>query len=140
MLRIMLDNAPNDPASLPNGTRPKFLNNQLPLSSKVLVFLFLRHFKKMKSFDSSFSDTLYSAEITEAAAARSQGQSLRQQNAHCLRPYPRNLLYGSSNMADGVQTNDHESMMISPMTPHVDRFPSKKFQQNFLFFVFLTSF
>lgn len=101
MLRIMLDNAPNDPASLPNGTRPKFLNNQLPLSN-----------------------TLYSAEITEAAAARSQGQSLRQQNAHCLRPYPRNLLYGSSNMADGVQTNDHESMMISPMTPHVDRFPS----------------
>lgn len=91
----------------------------------------------MKSFDSSLLDTLYSAEITEAAAVRSQGQSLRQQNAHCLRPYPRNPLYGSSNMADGVQTNDHESMMISPMTPHVDRFPSKKIsRKSFIFRLF----
>lgn len=101
MLRIMLDNAPNDPASLPNPKRPKFLNNQLPLSN-----------------------TLYSAEITEAAAARSQGQSLRQQNAHCIRQYPRNLPFASSNIGDAGQTNEHETMMISPMTPHNDRFPS----------------
>lgn len=36
MLRIMLDAAPNDPTSLPNAKRPKFLNNQLILSSSYL--------------------------------------------------------------------------------------------------------
>jgi len=48
MLRIMLDSAPNDPSSLPNPKRPRFLTNQITLSN-----------------------SLYSAEITEAAAARS---------------------------------------------------------------------
>ena len=34
MLRIMLDAAPHDSASLPNGKRPKFLSDQHTLSSK----------------------------------------------------------------------------------------------------------
>ena len=40
MLRIMLDSAPNDPSLLPNPKRPRFLTNQITLSSKIL-FSFL---------------------------------------------------------------------------------------------------
>ncbi len=61
MLRIMLDSAPNDPSSLPNPKRPRFLTNQLTLSSN---YLFLHiHIRIL------FLDSLYSTEITEAATA-----------------------------------------------------------------------
>jgi hypothetical protein len=63
MLRIMLDSAPNDPSSLPNPKRPRFLTNQLTLSSN--YFFFHIHIRIL------FLDSLYSAEITEAAT-RSQ--------------------------------------------------------------------
>ncbi|CAF0927271.1 unnamed protein product [Rotaria sordida] len=92
MLRIMLDRAPNDPNSLPNSKRPKFLNNQLILSN-----------------------SLYSPEITEAAG-RSYGQSLREQNA-CLIPQ-----YPSMIPATTTQLPQHESMMITPIIPHNNQF------------------
>ncbi|CAF3671828.1 unnamed protein product [Rotaria sp. Silwood1] len=92
MLRIMLDRAPNDPNSLPNSKRPKFLNNQFVLSN-----------------------SLYSSEITEAAA-RSHGQSLREQNACFIPQYPSMI---PSATTASAQMPQHESMMI---TPHNDRF------------------
>jgi hypothetical protein len=60
MLRIMLDSAPNNPSSLPNPKRPRFLSNQLTLSSN--YFLLYLHLRIL------FLDSLNSAEITEAAA------------------------------------------------------------------------
>ena len=38
MLRIMLDAAPHDSASLPNSKRPKFLSDQHTLSSECFTF------------------------------------------------------------------------------------------------------
>ncbi|CAF0985734.1 unnamed protein product [Adineta steineri] len=97
MLRIMLDTAPNDSSLLPNVKRPKFLTDQLPLSS-----------------------TLYSPEITEAAA-RSHGQSLRQQNAQIIPQYPSIPPPSASAMAT-AQTPQHESVMMTPITPHNNQF------------------
>ncbi|CAF3900377.1 unnamed protein product [Rotaria sp. Silwood2] len=95
MLRIMLDRAPNNPNSLPNSKQPKFLNNQLVLSN-----------------------SLYSPEITEAAA-RSHGQSLREQNA-CLIPQYPSMIHSVTTAS--AQIPQHESMMITPITPNNDRY------------------
>ena len=62
-------------------------------------------------------DSLYSPEITEAAA-RSHGQSLRQQNAYFVPQY------SSTN----EQIPQHETMMmVTPTSPHNDQFQSKLF-------------
>jgi hypothetical protein len=87
MLRIMLDTAPNDPSLLPGAKRPKFLNNHLTLSN-----------------------SLYSPEITEAAA-RSNFPSIGQRNPPIIPQYP-------SVMASA---NGHESIIT---TPQNDRFQS----------------
>ena len=60
------------------------------------------------SFPRFFSDTLYSPEISEAAAARSRGQSLRQQNTTGIPQQP---------TASG-QTPEHESMIVTPSALH----------------------
>jgi hypothetical protein len=100
MLRIMLDSAPNDPGSLPNPKRPRFLSNQITLSSKDL---FLYSIIRIICLDS-----LYSAEITAAAAARSHRQQIPQ--------YP------------PASAPLHESIMITPTTPHDDQLQSKSIQ------------
>ncbi|CAF4209413.1 unnamed protein product, partial [Adineta steineri] len=97
MLRIMLDQAPNDSSLLPKVKRSKFLSNQLPLSS-----------------------TLYSSEIT-AAAARSHGQSLRQQNEQIIPQYPSIPPSSASAMAS-AQTPQLGSVMMTPITPHNNQF------------------
>jgi len=76
MLRIMLDTAPNDPSSLPGAKRPKFLNNHLTLSN-----------------------SLYSPEITEAAA-RSSLPSIGQRNPPTIPQY--------------ASANGHESTITTP--------------------------
>ncbi|UJR13715.1 hypothetical protein I4U23_000726 [Adineta vaga] len=98
MLRIMLDAAPNDSSSLPNAKRPRFLSHQLTLSN-----------------------SLYSPEITEAAA-RSHGQSLRQQNIQIIPQYP--SIPPSAPTAACAQAIQHESVMITPTTPQNNRFPN----------------
>lgn len=98
MLRIMLDAAPTDPALLPNTKQPKFLSNQMTLSN-----------------------TLFSPEITEAAAARSQGQSLRQQNNQ----YP--PMSSASSPVASAPVPDNDSISDTPTSPRIpvdDRLPS----------------
>jgi len=72
MLRIMLDSAPNDPSSLPNPKRPRFLTNQLTLSSNY-SFLYI-------TFKFLFLDSLYSAEITEAATRSSANANMQHES------------------------------------------------------------
>jgi hypothetical protein len=108
MLRIMLDTAPNDPSSLPGAKRPKFLNNHLTLSSKLFlnqhsVFLF-----------AVISDSLYSPEITEAAA-RANLPSIGQRNPPIIPQYPSMI----------VSVNEHESTITTPLTPQNDRFQNQ---------------
>ncbi|CAF0869294.1 unnamed protein product [Adineta ricciae] len=95
MLRIMLDSAPNDPASLPSNKRPKFLNNHLTLSN-----------------------SLYSAEITEAAA-RSNLPSIGQRFPPGIPQYPSIVA-----TATNSQTPQHQSNILSPLTPNNARFHS----------------
>jgi hypothetical protein len=70
------------------------------------------------------SDTLYSPEISEAAAARSQGQSLRQQNTHGIPQYP------TIHSAAAMQTPEHQSMMVTPSALNNDQPPSKFSMRN----------
>jgi len=91
MLRIMLDTAPNDPSSLPGAKRPKFLNNHLTLSN-----------------------SLYSPEITEAAA-RSSLSSIGQRNPQ----------YASANGHESIITTPQNGRFQSnPNTPDDDHLPS----------------
>lgn len=107
MLRIMLDTAPNDPSLLPGAKRPKFLTNHLTLSSKVLLFI-------IQSSDHLWSsDSLYSAEITEAAA-RSNFPSIGQRNHPIVLQYPSII----------VPINEHQSTMTTPLTPQNGHPPS----------------
>ena len=109
MLRIMLDTAPNDPSSLPGAKRPKFLNNNLTLSSIRLFFqrsIFLVY--------DHFLDSLYSAEITEAAA-RSNLPSIGQRNPPIIPQYPSMI----------VSATEHESPMTTPLTPQNSRFQNQ---------------
>lgn len=114
MLRIMLDAAPTDPASLPNVKRPKLFSNQLTLSSRSHL-----HRDPFPHWIRS-SDTLYSSEISEAAAARSQGQSLRQQN---IPQYP-TIHSTAAAAASAAQRPEHESMMVTPSALNNDQPPS----------------
>ncbi|CAF1367166.1 unnamed protein product [Adineta steineri] len=91
MLRIMLDSAPNNPASFPKVQRPKFLNNHLTLSN-----------------------SLYSPEITEAAA-RSNLPSIGQRHTPRILQYPSMV---------ATTTNEHESSIVSPLTPNNGRLHS----------------
>ncbi|UJR33523.1 hypothetical protein I4U23_020968 [Adineta vaga] len=97
MLRIMLDSAPNDPASLPGGKRPKFLNNHLTLSN-----------------------SLYSPEITEAAA-RSNLPSIGQRFPPVIPQYPSTV--ATLTTANGY-TPQRDSTILSPLTPNNARFHS----------------
>jgi len=95
MLRVMLDTAPNDPASLPGVKQPKFLSNHLTLSN-----------------------SLYSPEITEAAA-RSNLPSIGQRNTPIIPQYPPMIA-----SATNGHTPQHESTITTPLTPQNDRFQS----------------
>jgi hypothetical protein len=69
--------------------------------------------------DSSiFSDSLYSPEITEAAA-RSNLPSIGQRNTPIIPQYP--SMIASAVVTNG-QTPQHESTIITPLTPHSGRF------------------
>jgi hypothetical protein len=104
MLRIMLDTAPNDPSLLPGAKRPKFLNNHLTLSSKIFFIII------SISLFLILSDSLYSPEITEAAA-RSNFPSIGQRNPPIIPQYPSVI----------ASANGHESIIT---TPQNDRFQS----------------
>ena len=71
-------------------------------------------------------DTLYSPEISEAAAARSQGQSLRQQNIHGIPQYP--TIHSAA--AAAAQTPEHESMMVTPSALNNGQPPSRFWLRN----------
>ena len=117
MLRIMLDSAPNDSASLPSGKRPKFLSNHLTLSSERLdYFVFI-----LIIINLFFSDSLYSAEITEAAA-RSNLPSIGQRFPPVIPQYP-------SIGATPTVTNN-QSSILSPLTPNNARFHSNTSKSN----------
>ena len=66
----------------------------------------------------SLVDSLYSTEISEAAA-HSNGQSLRRQNARSNRQYP--CLLPSTSSQPNSQMSQHESMIMSPMSPSNNR-------------------
>lgn len=67
-----------------------------------------------------FLDELYSPEITEAAA-RSHGQSLREQNAHFIPQYP-SIIPTETTIA---QIPQHEPMVVTSVIPRNDQFQSK---------------
>ena len=119
MLRIMLDSAPNDPASLPSNKRPKFLNNHLTLSSERL-----NDFVFVLTIIISFLDSLYSAEITEAAA-RSNLPSIGQRFPPAIPQYPSIVA-----TATNSQTPQHQSNILSPLTPNNARFHSNTSKPN----------
>ena len=110
MLRIMLDAAPTDPALLPNTKQPKFLSNQMTLSSKTSALSMISNSEIVYA---SLSDTLFSPEITEAAAARSQGQSLRQQNNQ----YP--PMSSASSPVASAPVPDNDSISGTPTSPRI---------------------
>ncbi|CAF0865301.1 unnamed protein product [Rotaria sordida] len=95
MLRVMLDAAPNDSASLPGIKRPKFLNNNLILSN-----------------------TLYSPEISEAAAC-SNLSTIGQRNTPIIPQYPSMIV---STTETNRQIPQYDSAMNTPLATHNGRF------------------
>ncbi|CAF0783880.1 unnamed protein product [Rotaria sp. Silwood1] len=97
MLRVMLDAAPSDSASLPGIKRPKFLDNHLTLSN-----------------------SLYSPEISEAAAC-SNLPTIGQRNTPVIPQYPSMI---ASAIETNRQIPQYDSAMSTPLVSHNGRFQS----------------
>lgn len=80
---------------------------------------------------SIFLDTLYAPEITEAAA-RSHGQSLREQNANFTPQYL--SVIPSTSATTTARIPYHQSVMVTPIASHHDRFQSKLIYICYLIF------
>ncbi|CAF3957248.1 unnamed protein product, partial [Rotaria sp. Silwood2] len=97
LLRIMLDAAPNDSATLPGIKRPKFLDNHLTLSN-----------------------SLYSPEISEAAAC-SNLSTIGQRDTPVVPQYPSIIVSATET---NRQIPQYESAMSTPLASNNGRFQS----------------